>query len=592
MIGLLDRFLQDEKESLENMSLELTSMDPLALAEQHSVAKEGTTTAPPPPIDTSNTTSPAPSSLFMSPRRRAQSGDGPAINETRMLNLPDNIAGIRDNMKGLIGKQLSRFKALKTVANFNEGIATSIDNFASNLRSQLETNHSSAMLNKNEGANVLDAWNSAMNSLEMYATSAGILARQITNGNNELRIILITSEREAKSFQEKEEFRWKSLCDAARVETKAKLKHKQLVADLEKAKARLENAEGEEGGGGSSTTDDANNNRSGGNLSPMKSRAQSLTARAQSIHNRNLGKMLAILPGGGEDVMNKVLTPQQRQAVTQKQLDDAKAKEEKGSDSFELARSVKQQAVVSYQTEAKATEFKFKSDERREYDEMQKALIACVDSMKSFRDGHLKNVQTSIDALRVHLQGKALEDVAKWTEFTEKRVADQRARVMDDAKDVDESQVDCGFSLKVHLVERTDVKELVWQFLDEKDVVIDDGVDTDAADDAELSPQQAIEGANDDAVKEAPVHQPLPDVPADAQVKKMDPIFSKKLKNVSIDKYYSAGWVEEDTPLYKPWLERKGSFDVSVSDWEESTDGGFENVWSGEKFPLKRVSQQ
>ena len=49
----------------------------------------------------------------MSPRRRAGTDDGPAINETRTLNLPDRIAETRDNMKTLIGRQRSILKSLK-----------------------------------------------------------------------------------------------------------------------------------------------------------------------------------------------------------------------------------------------------------------------------------------------------------------------------------------------------------------------------------------------------------------------------------------------------------------------------------------------
>jgi hypothetical protein len=80
----------------------------------------------------------------------------------------------------------------------------------------------------------------------------------------------------------------------------------------------------------------------------------------------------------------------------------------------------------------------------------------------------------------------------------------------------------------------------------------------------------------------------LPDAPVDSVIKTMDPIFSKTLNNVSIDEYYKAGW-SEDPPLYGPWLERKGSYDLTVSNWETSTEGGFENPWSKEKFPQKRV---
>jgi hypothetical protein len=79
-----------------------------------------------------------------------------------------------------------------------------------------------------------------------------------------------------------------------------------------------------------------------------------------------------------------------------------------------------------------------------------------------------------------------------------------------------------------------------------------------------------------------------PDVPKDPFIKKMDPIFSKRIKGVSIETYYRMGWSDKINPLYRPWLERKGSFDVSVGDWETS-ENGFLNEWSGETFYQKRV---
>jgi hypothetical protein len=84
------------------------------------------------------------------------------------------------------------------------------------------------------------------------------------------------------------------------------------------------------------------------------------------------------------------------------------------------------------------------------------------------------------------------------------------------------------------------------------------------------------------------VTAPLPDVPVDSVIKDMDPIFTRKLHNISIESYYKTGWAEEDAPLYGPWLERKGSFDVSVSQWEHSKEG-FQHSWSGETFHQKRV---
>ncbi len=84
---------------------------------------------------------PVPSSApaMFSPRRRTQSEDGPAINETRMLNLPDNVAILRDSMKRMIGRQSARLKTLKSVFAFNEGVASAIEIFAAGIFARLES---------------------------------------------------------------------------------------------------------------------------------------------------------------------------------------------------------------------------------------------------------------------------------------------------------------------------------------------------------------------------------------------------------------------------------------------------------------------
>ena len=90
----------------------------------------------------------------------------------------------------------------------------------------------------------------------------------------------------------------------------------------------------------------------------------------------------------------------------------------------------------------------------------------------------------------------------------------------------------------------SDVKGAIRRFLD------DDG---DELDDADIggddeSPSKEVNGETKD-IKETPA-VPLPDVPAASIVGKMDLIFSKKMKSVSINEYYHAGW-SEVTPLYR-----------------------------------------
>ena len=127
MIGSLDRYLQTTKEALDKMSLDVT-------VETLEVDLDSKLELPAP--------SSVPSTIFKkSPRRlRTTSDDSlPSINETKLLNLPDELAETRDTMKSLIVRQSARLKALKLISSFNEGIAAALETFAANLQARLES---------------------------------------------------------------------------------------------------------------------------------------------------------------------------------------------------------------------------------------------------------------------------------------------------------------------------------------------------------------------------------------------------------------------------------------------------------------------
>jgi len=574
IIKLIDKLLNDKKTLIEKISLDLSqeALEPLDCSSDSFndiVRKEQLSDGNAIIISTLKTT---PSSLFMNPRLRTQSDDNPAINETRQVELPDSMAEIRERMKSLGKRQMNRLKVLKLVASFNEEMTTAIDKFASGLKSRLDiglaASDKSLPSKDGEVANVMSSWKLTVESLELLASNGCILAKQIREGNFNLKTAITGFiEREARSFQEREECRWKALCDAARVEIKARAKLKQHVAELAKAKARMANSE--EGG---EITD---NTAGGTNISP---RRPARTTKMDQQMNKAMGRMFSILPGGGEDVMNKVLTPMQRQAIVTRQLDEAIIKEGKGTESHEIARTMMQQAILSYEAEAEGAEFKLKIDERNELDLMQKSLIMNVKAMRKFRKGYLKSVMTSITMLN-DMQGNGipLNNTTGWVAVVAKRARDHRARIANDTKMDDlDSHAESGFSLKLHLAECPDVEETIRKCLDDSCPMDDFDEDT-------IGGSCSLTAEEDNASLSL-----LPDAPVDSVIKTMDPIFSKTLTNVSIDEYYKAGW-SEDPPLYGPWLERKGSYDLTVSNWETSTEGGFENPWSKEKFPQKRV---
>jgi hypothetical protein len=127
MIGALERFLQTTRQALDKMALDIT-VEPLDLNSESNQKELPTPSAP---------------SIFKSksPRRLRTTSDdsGPSINETKLLNLPDELAELRDTIKSLIGRQSAGLKALKLISSFNEGIATALENFASSLQARLES---------------------------------------------------------------------------------------------------------------------------------------------------------------------------------------------------------------------------------------------------------------------------------------------------------------------------------------------------------------------------------------------------------------------------------------------------------------------
>ena len=156
---------------------------------------------------------------------------------------------------------------------------------------------------------MLNGWVIIIKALKANAQFARDSAKQVKGGNAQLYNILLQADKELKALRDGDEFRWKHLNDSAKGETKAKLKHSQLHMDLERAKARL-----------TTLDEDAAESNNGPKINGPPSM------------NKAMGKMFSILPGGGEHVMNQMLTPQQRQAVVMEQLKEVETKELKAAD--------------------------------------------------------------------------------------------------------------------------------------------------------------------------------------------------------------------------------------------------------------------
>ena len=92
------------------------------------------------------------------------------------------------------------------------------------------------------------------------------------------------------------------------------------------------------------------------------------------------------------------------------------------------------------------------------------------------------------------------------------------------------------------------------------------------------------------------MNKALPEVPPDQVIKNMEIVVSKKIKNVSIQRFYEIVWSEGEAsaegakPFFGPWLEEMGSRKVKMGNWEfaDNESDHFVNKWCGEKYAQKR----
>lgn len=93
---------------------------------------------------------------------------------------------------------------------------------------------------------------------------------------------------------------------------------------------------------------------------------------------------------------------------------------------------------------------------------------------------------------------------------------------------------------------------------------------------------------SDDGTKESEIVVDLEPVPPDQILDKMEIVVDKKMYNVSVDKLHEICFSDEgkESGFYLSWLEKSGSFDVTVGEWDTNDT---KNDWCGEIYTKKRT---
>ena len=373
------------------------------------------------------------------------------------LNLPEDVGRWRDTMKQRLLDQTNCTHALKAVAAYFMEIASAAFEFSTGLRSKLaevgyvgvsSKNKSgdalAIVLNQSEGDRALACWSRYIETLGNLAKATSDLGSQIKeDGDKLIAKPVVTAEKDLRSAIDSEEMRWKHCTDHAKAEAKARLRHEQSVAALDKAEDRM-----------------AAHAASFASTSASVSQQYGVGAGMSSPMTKAIGGMLSMLPSGMEDeALTKMLNSEQRLALAKKTLEEATAKQQADKLAYESAQIAKDKAIQSYVATARAADNQATVKVETLWNAVTVGFEVIVSSFQHFR----KSRYAGIDPASIKMQEcsgpRVLEDLFEWSFSMQQNlvshIEETTSRNSGSSNDTD------GFALKVMLVRSKDVYKLL-----------------------------------------------------------------------------------------------------------------------------------
>ena len=384
-----------------------------------------------------------------------------AVQEAIELNLPEDVGRWRETMKARLQDQTSCTHALKAVAAYFMEIASAAFEFSTGLRSKLSEmgyvgasskNKSgdilAVVLNQSEGDRALACWNRYIESLGSSAKAASDLGSKIQEDGDKLIGKLVSSaEKDLRSAVDSEEMRWKHCTDHAKAEAKARLRHEQSVAALEKAEERM-----------------AQTAASFASSSASISQQYGVGAGMSSPMTKAIGGMLSMLPSGMEDeALTKMLNSEQRLALAKKTLEETTAKQQADKLAYESAQVAKEKAIQSYVATARAADNQAIAKAETLWSAVTVGFEVIVSFFQHFRETRYVGIDPAATKIQEYSGPRVLEDLFEWSFSMQQNVFSHIEEV---SRKSGASKEKGGYMLKAKRVDSKDVYKLL-QFVAE-----------------------------------------------------------------------------------------------------------------------------
>lgn len=295
----------------------------------------------------------------------------------------------------------------------------------------------SAVMRRSEGPHVGKQWDAIVASVSEAAASARQLAYDLRLIRQEkLDAFVLKVERECKTAADGDDSRWRNLCEMARNESKAQLRYQEATSQFEKARERVKSVDSEiaesehsEGGKGK---------------------------RMNSGVSRALGNVFSILPDGGEQAMQKMLSDDARLQIAKTTLKEQRQKESKEKYALDAATASKAHSLKSYSAKAENLTYAFKKEDAAGWIEVEGAMKSLLSAFDGFRSDRYNSIDKATG--QSANQEAQFSDIAEWTARATSHIAKKAERSSnDEVKNTDTT----GYALKVELEDSKTVYKLL-----------------------------------------------------------------------------------------------------------------------------------
>jgi len=339
--------------------------------------------------------------------------------EAETFGLPPRVGVLRDEVKGCLREQEKRTQTFRTFSAYLKDVADACLDMGQATLHQLhqdgyggkrerKSELLSTTMETEEGPILRGRWNDVVQSIEELALTTNNLATKL-RGLREEKFSSYPAkiEKSLKAQSDSHDALWKLVCDTARNEMRAQERYELSTMQSEKARERAKSYDGKPAAKGGLISNGVTK------MTPDMTKA--------------LGKVMSILPNGGEKAM-KMIGSDTRRAIVKTSAVEADQRESKDKTTWKALLTQKDKSVQSYiSTSEKSIESLRKEDK-----EGWQEILSALQNYNTMLQEYQTSVAQLIPEKKIPSNYAIINDLSTWTGAAKKELALKADSLVDD----------------------------------------------------------------------------------------------------------------------------------------------------------------